>query len=227
MKKAILVFLLVTMSGLSLGVFAQSGVIKEFTGTVELKPAGAADFVPATAGAQVSQETIVSTGFKSSALLEVGSTIITVRPLTRLSLTEITALEGTELVNVNLHAGRLRVDVKPPAGTKSSFTVISPIATASVRGTSFFFDTMNVRVREGTVVFKGNAGYTVQVPAGSFSGVGAYSMAAVAQDAVSAAVTVSSPVGLDEATGTPSVTVTAPSGPGESNAGNFGMVITY
>jgi hypothetical protein len=110
---------------------------------------------------------------------------------------------------------------------KSSFTVISPIATASVRGTSFFFDTMNVRMREGTVVFKGNAGYTVPVPAGSFSGVSAYSMAAVAQDTASAAVTPASPVGLDEATGTPSVTTTAPSGHGESNSGNFGMVITY
>jgi hypothetical protein len=211
---------------LSISVFAQSGVIKEFTGTVELKPAGARDYLPATAGAHISQDTIISTSFKSTALLEIGSAIITVRPLTRLTLTEITAMQGTELVNVNLHAGRLRVDVKPPAGMKSSFTVISPIATASVRGTSFFFDTMNVRVREGTVVFKGNAGYTVQVPAGSFSGVGAYSMAAVAQDTVSAAVSVSSPVGLDEATGTGSVTVTSPSAPA-GNSGNFGMVITY
>jgi hypothetical protein len=201
-------------------------VIKEFTDTVEIKPAGARDYMPDTTGVQIKQDTIVSTGFKSSALLEVGSTLITVRPLTRLTLMEITALPGTELVNVNLHAGRLRVDVKPAAGTKSSFTVISPIATASVRGTSFFFDTMNVRVREGTVAFKGNAGYTVQVPAGSFTGVSAYSMAAVAQDTVSAAVTPASPVGISEATGTGSVTVPSPSAPA-GNSGNFGMVITY
>jgi hypothetical protein len=224
MKKAILVFLLVTMSGLSLGVYAQSGVIKEFTGTVELKPAGASDFVPATAGAQVGQDTIISTGFKSSALLEVGSALITVRPLTRLTLTEITAMQGSEMINVNLQTGRLHIDVNPPAGAKASFTVISPSAVASVRGTSFFIDTKNVRVSEGTVSFKGNSGYAVQVPAGSFSGVGTYSAVSMAQNETSAAVTPSSPVGYDAATSGTTGSTGASSMP---NTGVFGVEIDF
>jgi hypothetical protein len=234
MKKTVLVFLLVTIIGLSPGVFAQNGVIKELAGTVELKLAGAANFVPARAGAQVKQDTVISTGFKSSALLEVGSALITVRPLTRLTLTEIAASQGTETLSMSLQTGRLRVDVNPPAGAKASFTVVSPTATASVRGTSFFFDTMNVRVREGTVAFKGSAGYTVQVPAGSFSGVGAYSSAAAAQNNAGASVMPSSPVGYDAATsGTTGGTGAAPSAPGEPgtpsepDTGSIGVGIYY
>jgi len=212
MKKAILAILL---AGAIQAVYAQNGVVKELSGTVELKPAGAAAFVPAVAGTQVKADTVISTGFKSTALLEVGSAIIAVRPLTRLTLTEISDSQGTETLNMSLQAGRVRVDVNPPAGAKASLSVSSPSATASVRGTSFYFDTMNVRVREGTVAFKGNVGYTVQVGAGSFSGVDAYSKAAVAQSSVSTGLVPSSPAGYDPASGTTGGTGVAPSSPSE------------
>jgi hypothetical protein len=107
---------------------------------------------------------------------------------------------GTETLNMNLQAGRVRVDVNPPAGLKASLKVTSPTATASVRGTSFFFDTMNVSVSEGTVAFKGNSGYTVQVPAGSFSGIGAYSIATAAQSSNTTGFVPLGPPGYDYAT---------------------------
>jgi hypothetical protein len=69
------------------------------------------------------EDTVVSTGFKSTALIEVGSTVITVRPLTRLTLTEIRASSESESLNVNLQSGRIRVDVNPPAGAKASMAV--------------------------------------------------------------------------------------------------------
>ena len=72
----------------------------------------------------------------------------------RLTLTEVQASGGEEKLNVNLHAGRVRVDVNPPAGAKASMSVSSPNATASVRGTSFFSDTRNLQVEQGTVLFK-------------------------------------------------------------------------
>ena len=155
-------------------VFAQeSGVITNLTGTVEVKPAGRADFVPAKAGDTVAANTIVSTGFKSTALITVGSTVLTVRPLTRLSLSEISASAGTEKINVNLQTGRVKVDVNPPAGTRANTSVTSPIATASVRGTSFEFDTQSVNVLEGTVAFQGAQGQTMMVGAGSSSDISA------------------------------------------------------
>ena len=212
MKKVIVAILFV---GLSVCVFAQNGVIKEISGTVELKAAGASAFSPATAGAQVKADTVISTGFKSTALVEVGSAVIAVRPLTRLTLTEISASQGTETLNMNLQAGRVRVDVSPPAGAKASLSVSSPSATASVRGTSFYFDTMNVRVREGTVAFKGNAGYTVQVGAGSFSGIGAYSIATGAQSDSRAGIVPSSPPGYDSVSGITGGTGVATSAPDE------------
>ena len=166
MKKTILAFFLITTG---LGVFAQNGTIRELNGTVELKAAGASVFTVAKAGDTVRQDTVISTGFKSTALVEVGSALITVRPLTRLTLTEIRASSGAETINVNLQAGRVRVDVNPPAGTRASMAVNSPSATASVRGTSFEFDTRNLRVHSGEVGFQGNRGRMMVVNAGSAS----------------------------------------------------------
>jgi len=153
MKKTVLAFFLMIAG---MGVFAQNGTIQELSGTVELKNPGAANYVPAKIGDTVSQKTVVSTGFKSTALIQVGGTLLTVRPLTRLTLTEISASSGAETLNVSLQAGRVRVDVTPPVGVKTSMSVSSPSATASVRGTSFEFDTRNLYVNHGTVSFKGN-----------------------------------------------------------------------
>jgi len=214
MKKAILTIL---FAGLVMAVYAQNGVLKEITGTVELKPAGATAFTPAAAGTQVNADTVISTGFKSTALVEVGSAVIAVRPLTRLTLTEISATKEAETITMNLQAGRVRVDVNPPAGIKTSLSVSSPTATASVRGTSFYFDTLSVSVREGTVAFRGNTGYTVQVGAGSFSVVNTYSgVAAVAQNSGSTGLVPSSPVGYDATVaGNTGGTGVVPSSPSE------------
>jgi len=196
MKKAILAVL---FAGVIQIVFAQNGVIKELTGTVEIKHAGAANYAAAAAGTQVKADTVISTGFKSTALVEVGSAIITVRPLTRLTLNEISAQAGTENINLSLQTGRVRVDVNPPAGSKATLQVSSPSATASVRGTSFYFDTMNVSVREGIVDFKGKIGYTVQVGAGSYSGIDSHNVAAAAQSITG--LIPQSPVGYEPMTG--------------------------
>jgi len=150
-------------------VFAQNGVIKELTGTVELKHAGQADFIPAKSGDTVTKDTVISTGFKSIAIVNVGSTVLTVRPLTRLTLAEINASADSETINVNLQTGRMRVDVKPPAGTKTIMNVSSPTATASVRGTSFDIDIQKLSVLSGTVAFAGNKGGVMLVSAGSTS----------------------------------------------------------
>lgn len=162
-------FLLCTIKLFAQNEAQWSGVITELSGTVELKPAGQRDFVPAKAGDMVVKDTVVSAGFKSSARISIGSTTITVRPLTRLSLAEITASSGTETLNVNLQTGRVRVDVNPPAGTRASTSIRSPIATASVRGTIFEFDTQTLTVLEGAVAFQGSNGAVMMVYAGSTS----------------------------------------------------------
>jgi hypothetical protein len=171
MKKNTLIILILFCTA---QIFAQnsgqaSGIIKEFTGTLEIKRPGQEAFVPAKPGDNITKDTVVSTGFKSVALISVGSATLTVRPLTRLTLAEISASAGDETVNVNLQTGKVRVDVNPPAGTRALMNVQSPAATASVRGTSFEFDTQNLVVFDGTVTFQGNRGGVIFVNAGSTS----------------------------------------------------------
>jgi len=164
MKKAVCAIFLIFMG---INAFAQSGVIKDITGQVELKAPGSASFVAAKIGDNLTENTIISTDFKSVALIEVGSVVLTVRPLTRLTLTEIYASAGNEILSVNLQAGRVRVDLNPPAGLKASASVSSNVASSSARGTSFEFDTRNLQVHEGRVIFKGTIGQGTPVNAGS------------------------------------------------------------
>ena len=171
MKKTVFAFFLFLFAFCVFGqsVDLNSGIIRELAGSVELKKPGSTVFSQASAGDIISRDTIISTGFKSTALVELGNTIISVRPLTRLSLVEISASGNTETINVNLQAGRVRVEVNPPAGTRASMSISSPVATASVRGTSFEFDTRNLYVSSGTVVFAGNRGQSRIVNRGSQS----------------------------------------------------------
>jgi len=151
------------------GIFAQQATIQDIAGTVELKRPGSSGWEAAVKGQALTADTAVSTGFGSTALIRAGSTVITVRPLTRLTLSELIAAAGTESVNVNLQAGRVRVDVNPPAGTKTNAYVRGPTAVASVRGTVFEIDTYNLTVIEGTVEFTGSSGPGVLIDAGRSS----------------------------------------------------------
>jgi hypothetical protein len=147
---------------------AGSGVayIREFTGTVELKIPGAAAWRPVRQGDRLSKDSMVSTGFNSTALIVLGNSTLTVRPLTRLSLEELQTAQGNESVNLHLRTGRIRAEVSPPTGGATNFTVRSPIATASVRGTAFDFDGVNLRVDQGQVRVTGKDGIGLSVGAG-------------------------------------------------------------
>jgi len=206
MKKANLAFLFL-LAGFY--VFAQQGAkeavpggtIREMSGTVEIKTAESSSFVAAKAGDRLAQDTVISTSFKSFAIIDIGSSAITVRPLTRLTLTEIQNSNTHEALNVNLQSGRVRVDVKPPAGKKAVMSVQSPSATASVRGTSFEFDTNNLYVTSGSVSFAGSRGQQIMVNAGTSSRVEGNSKAASPIEIKTSSILPPTPVGADIATG--------------------------
>jgi len=200
MKKIFVVLIL--LSAITFAVSAQSGVISEVNGEVELKPAGAAAFTAASDGDTVARDTIVSTGFRSTAVITIGSSTITVRPLTRLSLAEIQSSSNSESLNVNLQTGRVRVDVSPPAGTRANMTIQSPGATASVRGTSFEFDTVNLNVLEGKVMFGSTtSGLTTMVQGGESSFVVSDGQPANPAEVTTAALLPSAPVGSESSGG--------------------------
>jgi len=203
MKKLILTVLLITFAITC--VFSQNGTIRELTGEVELKHSGASVFVSASAGDTVSANTIVSTGFRSTAVIAIGSSLITVRPLTRLTLAEIQRTENAESVNLNLQAGRIRVDVNPPAGSTANLTVQSPSSTASVRGTSFEMDVNSIRTIEGRIVYSGNTGPAVIVIAGNESRISTGGTPANPPEVTASSIIPAPPAGTP-----PAVTITPP-----------------
>ena len=166
MKKLLFVTIFILMG---LYVFAQDAFIDQLSGTVMIKQPKEEAFKTANKGDKIFKDTVIQTSFRSHAIIKIGGTVLTVRPLTTLSLTEIQNLEESETINLNLQTGRIRVDVKPPAGKKASTTLTSPSSVASVRGTNFEFDIHNLYVKEGTVSFAGKNGRTVLVNAGERS----------------------------------------------------------
>jgi hypothetical protein len=142
---------------------------RNLSGTVEVKAPGSEVWRNAVEGNRIEKNTIISTGFKSTAVVVLGDSVLTVRPLTRLSLEEIIRSQSDEQVNLYLHTGRVRADVSPPSGGKTDFVVRSPMATASVRGTSFEFDTEQLVVQEGRVQYSLENGRQTYVAAGGTS----------------------------------------------------------
>jgi len=154
------------------GIFAQQAaeaVIREMVGTVEVKYAASETWVTASRGQNLALDTTISTGFRSTVVIAMGDSLITVRPLTRLTLTELSRNQDNEKVELNLQTGRVKADVKAPEGGKTEFVINSPNSTSSVRGTVFEFDAFNLFVREGTVEFKGGSGFMHLVDAGGYS----------------------------------------------------------
>ena len=137
------------------GLFAQDGILRESRGQVEVKLPNASQWSDAQSGMVLPRGTTISTGFQSSALIALGESLITVRPLTRLSLEQIAAQGREEQVSLSLQAGQIRASVKKPEGGNVDFTVRSPSATASVRGTEFEMNTLQAWLYEGMLLFAG------------------------------------------------------------------------
>ena len=144
-------------------------VIREMVGTVEIKYAASETWENASRGQSLAGDTTISTGFRSTVVIALGDSLITVRPLTRLTLTELSRNQETEKAELNLQTGRVKADIRAPEGGRTEFTVRSTNSTSSVRGTVFEFDTLNLAVREGTVEFRGGSGFAHLVDAGGFS----------------------------------------------------------
>jgi hypothetical protein len=186
---------------------AQSAaLIREISGTVEVKAPGALEWKAAVAGQTLDKAALVSTGFRSTALIAIGNSLITVRPLTRLSLEEIILMQDGEQVTLNLRAGRIRADVKPPAGGRTDFSIRAPSMTASVRGTAFDFDGTRLAVEEGRVHLGGES------VTGSYIGAGHSTVAlpetgktAAAIESVKEELTPALPAGVDAAPIAPAV----------------------
>ena len=170
MKKCLGILILCIAGISSLAAAALTATVTEIAGKVECKLPGK-DWVAAKTGDILPAGSLISTGFKSTAILKTESATLTVKPVTRLSLEELVKSEGTTKTQMFLMAGRVKAEVTPPEGEKAEFKVKSPTATASVRGTGFEFDGQNLIVDHGTVQLEAESGIGIpqSVGGGQFS----------------------------------------------------------
>lgn len=147
MKKSIISMLVLILMATS--VFAQNmkATVISVNGKVE-RLAGS-NWTPLQEGDVLDSGTMISTGFKSSATIKFDGSVLTLSPLSRLTLSQFVEQEGSRDSQVYLDAGKVSANIKSTDNKRVNFTVNSPVATASVRGTAGEVDVLgNIRSTE-------------------------------------------------------------------------------
>ncbi len=145
--------------------FSEQALLKEATGKVEIQLPGK-PWAAAKQGMTLPQGAAISTGFNSTAVLDLGTSVLQVRPLTRMKIEELVEKEGVASTKLNLQLGRVKAEVKTTEGIKHDFTIKSSVSTAAVRGTEFEYDGEQVIGFSGAVNLANLAGQTTSVTAG-------------------------------------------------------------
>lgn len=152
----------------------RTAVVRSASGKVEYR-SGTGSWSAVKAGMKLPLGAYLSTGFDSRAVLEIGATTLTVAPLTRMRIDQLTDKEGTARTGMTLRVGKVRADVKPVTGLQTDFVIRTPVTTASVRGTVFDFGPETLSVEQGVVFYTDSASRGVAVHSGeSVSGTGRY-----------------------------------------------------
>ena len=146
---------------------ALEATIAEVNGKVEIRQ-GEDVWRTAQVGQTLPVGASISTSFNSTALLQVGASEVEVKPLTRVRIQELISDGGVDRSEVDMPVGRISANIRG-GERRAEFTVRSPVATASVRGTSFDFDGVNLDVAEGVVVLANKFNEAVAVAQGEQS----------------------------------------------------------
>ena len=132
MKKGFIIFALLLLASSCLS--ALEGKIVDIKGKVELSTDGTT-WRPAQKNDTLTPGTIISTSFKSEAVVSIGESVISVKPLSRMTIEMLYEKDGNTASSVYLSVGKVHAKAKASENKKVGFTVKSPSATASVRGT--------------------------------------------------------------------------------------------
>lgn len=158
MKKLILS---VILSALAFSSFAMQATVVSTKGKTEVQTGGS--WIALKAGDTLDQGSVIQTGFKSEIILKIKESTVTVAPLSRITLQTLAEREGLngaqgkDETSIFLDTGSLRSNVQKSADRRVGFTVRSPVATASVRGTVFDmkarYRSVNLSTIQGKVAF--------------------------------------------------------------------------
>jgi hypothetical protein len=163
MKKIILLLCFITISGVLFA--APVAKITYTKGKVEILNSEG-KWVKAQKNMKVPLKTMISTGFKSAAIISLGDSNLTVSALTRMKIEELQDKNDTRKTALFLQTGRVRADVNTNKNRKHDFKFRSPVSTASVRGTSFTFTGRTLMVHSGAVSFTNRIGQRAYVARG-------------------------------------------------------------
>ena len=151
MRKAFLVLLILTVALVPM-IAQTKAIVKEVKGKVEIKLPGRG-WQRARGGMIIPKGATISTGFKSSAVLQLGKSMLQVKPLTRMTLEELIQKNGVVSTKLFLRVGKIKAKVRSAKGLRQNFKLKSPVSTAAVRGTDFEYDGIHLKVEEGVVRF--------------------------------------------------------------------------
>lgn len=132
-------------------------------GKVEILEGGM--WIPVEEGDIVQERgAVISTGFKSNAVVSVKGTNFTLGPLTRITIENMVAMENKDSTQIYIDSGSLKANVSSSDGRKVGFKVRSAVATASVRGTEFKVTSSGrLSVTQGLVSFGGPEASSAEV----------------------------------------------------------------
>lgn len=115
--------------------FAESAVVTYVKGKVEVSaPNG---WVALKVGDKINASDTISTGFQAEARIEYNGSLMSLGSLTRITLDNLASSSTKDDVSVYLSTGAVRSKVTHTDNKRVSYSVKSPIAVASVRGTDF------------------------------------------------------------------------------------------
>lgn len=134
MKKLICLFLFSFLIGTFSFASNEVAIVNSVVGKVEIQLND--NWVQIKNGDILTSGTVISTGFRSSAVLYIGKSLIEVRALTRLTIEEIVEQNQNYNTTMFLDAGNIKADIKKSDNKRVGFKVRTSVATASVRGTS-------------------------------------------------------------------------------------------
>ncbi|MBR1537745.1 MAG: FecR domain-containing protein [Treponema sp.] len=158
MKKLILSL---ALGFLTFSSFALQATVVSSKGKAELQQGSS--WVSLKSGDNLDQGAVIQTGFKSEIVLKIKESTVTVASLTRITLQTLLEREGLagapgkDETAIFLDTGSLKSNVQKSKDRRVGFTVRSPVATASVRGTSLAIRTAykktKLKTNSGKVAF--------------------------------------------------------------------------
>ena len=166
MKRYLLISLIFT---LALSPLFADVTVKSLKGTVGVVIGGKAQ--PVTVGMKLAEGVTVVTGANSELVLDINGNKLTLKSLTTVKINQAKLTAESSSAGVSLKGGSVESSVKQISGLRTSFEVTTPVATSSVRGTSYTVSYgpergMEVAVNAGTVAVASPKGGTRPVPAG-------------------------------------------------------------